>query len=89
MPDVLCVGLTYGHDYGDVKKSWSLRSGFSDVDFAEFLSGIDFTYDDGYGSQELFGFIWYKDGTFSQRGEHDGSEWWDYIFTPEIPEELK
>lgn len=37
---------------------------------------LNFTYDDGYGAQELFGYIWYTDGTWSERREYDGSEWW-------------
>ena len=44
----------------------------------ELLSRLDFEYDDGYGAQELFGCIWYIDGTWSERGEYDGSEWWEH-----------
>ena len=43
----------------------------------EVLPLLDFDYDDGYGTQELFGYIWYTDGTWSERGEYDGSEWWE------------
>ena len=45
---------------------------------AEVLPWLDFEYDDGYGDQELFGNIWYADGTWSDRGEYDGAEWWEY-----------
>ena len=45
-------------------------------------------YDSGYGSQQLFGTIWYKDGTWSTRGEYDGSEWWKYNSCPELPKLL-
>ena len=37
---------------------------------------LDFEYDGGYGGQYLYGYIWYADGTWSERGEYDGSEWW-------------
>lgn len=49
---------------------------------------MDFDYDSGYGGQEIYGFIWYEDGTFSERGEYDGSEWFSYVKTPEIPVHL-
>lgn len=51
----------------------------------EVLPGLDFDYDSGYGGQELFGHVWYTDGTWSERGEYDGSEWWEYKKCPEIP----
>ena len=44
----------------------------------EVLPLLDFEYDDGFGMQELFGYIWYTDGTWSERVEYDGSEWWKY-----------
>ena len=49
----------------------------------EVLPLLDFDYDDGYGGQELFGYIWYTDGTWSERGEYDGSEWWEYKKRPD------
>lgn len=42
-------------------------------------------YDSGFGIQELFGTIWYTDGTWSERCEYDGSEWWEYRERPKIP----
>lgn len=48
----------------------------------EVLPKLNFKYDDGYGSQELFGYIWYADGTWSDRGEYDGSEWWQHHSCP-------
>jgi hypothetical protein len=55
----------------------------------EFLNKIDFEFDPGYGSQELFGTIWYKDGSWSTRAEYDGSEWWEHHTVPTIPQILK
>jgi hypothetical protein len=54
----------------------------------DFLSKIDFFYHSGYGGQELFGNIWFKDGTWASRGEYDGSEWWEHHQCPDIPESL-
>lgn len=55
--------------------------------FVSTLSSIN--YDQGYGSQELYGTIWYEDGSWSERYEYDGSECWHHKQTPPIPGELK
>ena len=49
----------------------------------EVLPLLDFEYENGYGGQELFGFIWYADGTWSDRGEYDGQGWWQYQACPD------
>jgi len=46
------------------------------------LPKLNFEYDNGFGVQELFGYIWYDDGTWSDRGEYDGSEWWQHQCCP-------
>jgi len=46
-------------------------------------------YDSGYGGQEVFGTIWYVDGTWSDRGEYDGSEWYEYHKCPDIPDNVR
>jgi hypothetical protein len=46
---------------------------------------LDFECNAGYGTQKLFGTIWYTDGTWSERGEYDGSVWWEYKKCPPIP----
>jgi len=51
----------------------------------EVLPNLDFDYDDGYGGQKLYGNIWYTDGTWSERGEYDGAEWWVYKKCPTCP----
>lgn len=51
----------------------------------EVLPKLDFEYDSGYGSQHITGIIWYTDGTWSERGEYDGSEWWEYHKCPTCP----
>lgn len=50
------------------------------------LPRLNFEYDSGYGHQELLGTIWYNDGSWSDRGEYDGSEWWQYQKCPPLPE---
>lgn len=45
-------------------------------------TAMDKTYSEGYGSQELFGIITFTDGSWLERSEYDGSEWWSYKSTP-------
>lgn len=52
----------------------------------EVLPKLDFEYDDGYGHQQLYGNIWFSDGTWSEREEYDGSERWEYrLGCPDLP----
>lgn len=62
-----------------------LPEGYNDEQLQSFLNDIDREYDDGYGWQELFGFIWWKDGTWSSRYEYDGSESWIHNEVPTYP----
>lgn len=56
---------------------------------SEVLPELNFEYDNGYGSRELYGTIWYEDGTWSERCEYDGSEWWEHKQCPELPAEAE
>ena len=73
---------------GELIRSYLLRKGYSHKDFITFVDNLDFEYYDGYGGQELFGTIWFTDGTWATRGEYDGSEWWELHKLPDIDEEL-
>ena len=76
--DVELVRIAFGHSYyGQPPKVIEGLPG-------DVLPQLDFEYDDGYGHQQLFGYVWYKDGTWSQRGEYDGSEWWEYMARPTL-----
>lgn len=74
---------------GKDDKAAYLKQGYSLVEWEYFLHQLDFTYDNGYGTQELFGIVWLEDNAWLERAEYDGSEWWEYKQTPEIPEYLK
>lgn len=86
--EVLCAQIQKGDDYDDDKSVFNLTTGWTKEDWDQFLSDLGFVYDSGYGGQNLFGTIWYVDGTWSSRGEYDGSEWWEYNQCPNIPVEL-
>lgn len=61
-----------------------LKQNYSAVEYREFIARLEFTYNDGFGGQELFGTIWFKDGSWATRAEYDGSEWWEHQTRPEI-----
>lgn len=65
----------------------TLRIGYTQEEFEKFLTELDYKYDSGYGGQEIYGTLWCTDGTWFERGEYDGSEWWELRSRPDIPEE--
>ena len=56
----------------------TLPSNRTEEDELAFFNGLtSINYYEGYGGQELFGVIAFNDGTWLDRGEYDGSEWWE------------
>jgi hypothetical protein len=86
--NILCVSIQYGDPYYRDYINLFLPCGYSDSLFESFLDSLNFNYNDGFGSQELFGCIWYKDGTWSVREVDGVLEWWSYRYVPKIPKEL-
>ena len=88
--EVLCAEITHQEGYSgqDTDKVYWLDLGFCPEKLSRFLNNLDFDYDDGYGSQHVFGLIWYKDGTWSERHEYDGSECWEHRRVPAVPKRL-
>ncbi len=88
---VKCATITFDDNWWNEDEEtivYNLPVGYTQEQYDAFLQSIDRVYDSGYGGQELFGTIWYTNGNWSNRGEYDGSEWWDYHICPEIPESL-
>lgn len=54
-------------------------------EICDVLPRLNFEYNNGYGSQELEGTVWYTDGTWSERAEYDGSEGWEHRECPPLP----
>lgn len=83
------VQFEYHRDDNDKPIKHVLPVGYTPEDLVLFLEEINQNYDNSYGGQELFGTIWYTDGiTWSERGEYDGSEWWEFREVPDITPEL-
>lgn len=53
----------------------------------EFEELANFDYDNSYGSSKIATdlVIIFSDGSWFERGEYDGSEWWEYKTCPSIP----
>jgi hypothetical protein len=66
-----------------------LKQDFTQEEYDKFLESLDFEYNSGHGTQELFGMIWFKDRAWAERREYDGLEWWSINERPQIPDNLK
>jgi hypothetical protein len=91
---VLCATISLDYpEYDDEENEKDykhvLTTGYTSDEYSQFLESLDKKYDSGYGGQRLFGTIWYKDGTWSSRGEYDGSEWWAHHTCPIIPKDIR
>lgn len=62
-----------GSDSGEYAISWE-----------EFRQIADVNYDDGYGSAEIpLGLVVvFEDGSWLERAEYNGAEWWEYKTLP-------
>ena len=88
---IRCERHSYWDDHDNYKRSESiyLIEGYTPTEYEEFLQKLDFEYDAGYGGQELYGLVWLmEENTWLERGEYDGSEWWNFQECPPIPKSL-
>jgi hypothetical protein len=85
---VRCATIVHKPDCPGSSTEVSLKVGHTPADFEEFLDQLDFDYDNGYGIQELYGYVWLDDKTWLDRDEYDGAEGWEHQQCPGIPAEL-
>ena len=83
---IKCANISI--DYYTLAPTASLKVNYTTEEYDEFLNKLDLDYNNGYGGQILYGTIWFTDNTWAERGEYDGSEWWDFKELPKIPTEL-
>lgn len=86
---VIAAIVKFREKWSDTPQEYILQPGWTEKDLEVFLQGLDFEYDAGYGCQYLWGYIWYKDKSFSERKEYDGSEWWAHVKTPMLSDYFK
>lgn len=78
---------TWEEDYA--YKTIRLPLHYTEEQLNSFYNSLDFNYDNGYGSQHLFGTVWLKYGAWLERWEYDGSEGWELKTCPAIPDYLR
>lgn len=71
-----------GHAVEDV--TWVGSTGWGWCDWSDFATAAeDIEYSEGYGGQEIAkDLVIVGEGWWLERGEYDGSEWWDYKTLP-------
>jgi len=88
--DIEIVSMEFDRDIDDLNDpeqsplSWvpkTIQGKLEDV-----LPLLDFQYDNGFGYQEIYGTIWYADGTWSERESYDGNERWIHRVCPALPD---
>jgi hypothetical protein len=84
---IKCARIEY-HPHFEVDKLIILPVNFTQKQLVDFFHSLNFEYNNGYGTQHIYGTIWYYDGTWSSRDEYDGSESWRHNCVPPIPNEL-
>lgn len=86
---IVCATITPNCTFGqfddEPNSKINLMHNYTPEELEEFMNMLDFDYDDGYGMQYLDGIVWLENGTWLERGEYDGSEWWYLKSTPVIP----
>lgn len=87
---VVCASLTWQpfdveNGYGEAVHV-ALKKGHTKREYAAFLAELDFEYNDGFGTQELFGTILCAKGVWFTRHEYDGSEYWQRHEYPKVPD---
>lgn len=81
--DILWVGLRfYGWRKSETDKRLPVGS------WSDFEKLADFNYDAGYGGIEIAsGLVVVGNDWWLERGEYDGSEWWEFKRLPERPDD--
>lgn len=83
------MGIYLGKNEFHEKPEWwkylVLKDGYTMEELQAFIDATDVEYDTGFGGQELFGYVMFSDESWMERGEYDGSEWWEFkkFFIPE------
>lgn len=72
-------------DHWRFEKIIRLPLNWSNDEWVNFLKNLNFNYaGDEYGDQEMYGYVWFKDGSWLERYEYDGREEWHFKSVPDI-----
>lgn len=79
--------ISYSEDMYTRSKIAYLRPNRTSEDIGKFIDDLfAIEYYDGFGHQELFGNVVFKDGSWLERWEYDGSEGWVRKSCPDEPD---
>ncbi len=89
LQETLADMAKHGKEPKDVLWCGSEKYGrFTWDDFVELSNSLD--YDDSYGSPKIaIDLVICGDSWWMARGEYDGSEWWNFLTHPGMPNEYK
>jgi hypothetical protein len=83
---VIAANISFGDSWTVEEDRFKLKPLYTKKDYENFLHFLDREYDSGYGGQKLFGVIYCEDGVWIDRGEYDGSEWYNVHKYPSLRE---
>lgn len=77
--DIEFAGVYYDCSNYDIGES---GAGCATEDTNFLLDFLNFSYDEGFGMQYIYGYILFSDGSWLERREYDGAEWWKFMTLP-------
>jgi hypothetical protein len=86
--EVECAYLYY-RQYVESEKNYKstyfiLPKNYTENQYADFLLNLDFWYDPQDMDNNIHGFIWFKDGSWSKRVLSNDCVWWDTQIRPDF-----
>ena len=87
--DIMWAKVTRIEFFADEPTYSILKVNHNRNELNDFINSLDYCYDDGYGTQEVYGEIVFSDGSWLERHEYDGSERWALKRIPSIPKECR
>jgi hypothetical protein len=86
---LVCAEITHEGEWGEDASKIELKVGHTKEQAEAFFNQLNFKYNNGYGTQELYGTVWLTHDVWLSRWEYDGSEGWQVNKRPIIPDYLK
>ena len=87
--DLVCAEIQHEGDWGEDISKIELKLSHTPEEAEAFFDALNFRYNNGYGTQELYGTVWLTYGIWLSRWEYDGSEGWQVNKYPIIPNYLR
>lgn len=86
----VCAEIEYVRDVCTVSQTAALRKGYTECDLACFYDSLHIEYNRNTDMQNVFGTIWFADGSWATRQVYDdGFEQWAWISRPPTPSQCE